>query len=198
MKYNISGAILAGGKSSRMGINKAFLDVKGKRIIDRIIDLFSALFTEIIIVTENSHNFKEFRNAHIVEDIYKLQGPLGGIYTGLKESFTENVFFTACDMPFLHIGLISRLCVVADSGLYDCVIPCSSRGIEPLCGIYNKNILELLYASIVSKDLAVKSCLSKCRCKYLETSLEESISFYNINTKEDLEKNKNINIDVRE
>jgi molybdopterin-guanine dinucleotide biosynthesis protein A len=170
MKYNISGAILAGGKSSRMGINKAFLDVKGKRIIDRIIDLFSALFTEIIIVTENSHNFKEFRNAHIVEDIYKLQGPLGGIYTGLKESFTENVFFTACDMPFLHIGLISRLCVVADSGLYDCVIPCSSRGIEPLCGI----------------------------CKYLETSLEESISFYNINTKEDLEKIKNINIDVRE
>lgn len=216
MKYDISGAILAGGKSSRMGFNKAFLEVNGRRIIDRTIDIFSTLFNEIIIVTDNPDNYKEFAperlrerkarkpgtgaggaqtppaygNIRVVEDIYKAQGPLGGIYTGLQYSCFENVFFAASDMPFLHNGLIDRLCHAASEGAYDCVIPLSDKGIEPLCGIYNKRLLDLLDAAISLKELSVTEFLSGCNCRYLKAGPDECISFYNINTKEDLDRLK--------
>ncbi|MFH1847664.1 MAG: molybdenum cofactor guanylyltransferase, partial [Candidatus Omnitrophota bacterium] len=110
---NIAGVILAGGKNTRMGTHKAFLRVDGVRIIDRILEVFKPLFDEILIVTDNKDNFTEFKDVKVVDDLVRERGPLGGIYTGLKMIAGGKAFFSACDMPFLHNGLVERLLVMA-------------------------------------------------------------------------------------
>ena len=82
-KINITGIILAGGKNSRMGTNKAYLEIDGERLIDKTLSIYRQIFTEIIIVTNDPLSYMEFTDAAVVTDIYKGKGPLGGIYTGL-------------------------------------------------------------------------------------------------------------------
>ena len=92
--YNdISGAILAGGRNSRMGSPKYFLKVKGGRIIDSALDVLNGLFPEILIITDDRRRFSDIKRAKIVEDAIKGLGPVGGIYTGLCHTSREAVFF---------------------------------------------------------------------------------------------------------
>jgi len=84
----ITGIILSGGKNSRMGVNKAFLELDGQRLIDKILDIYKNIFSEIIIVANDPLSYTEFSDTIIVTDIYKGKGPLGGIYTGLFYSKT--------------------------------------------------------------------------------------------------------------
>jgi molybdopterin-guanine dinucleotide biosynthesis protein A len=79
-KISITGIILAGGKNTRMGANKAFLEINGIRLIDRTLNIYRRLFSEIIIVTNDPPAYLEFTDAVIVTDIYKGKGPLGGFY----------------------------------------------------------------------------------------------------------------------
>ena len=94
----MTGIILAGGKNTRMGVNKAFLEINGTRMIDKTIDIYSRLFSEILIITNDPLPYLEFTRAAIVTDIYKGKGPLGGIYTGLFYSKNPYVFVSACDI----------------------------------------------------------------------------------------------------
>jgi molybdopterin-guanine dinucleotide biosynthesis protein A len=82
MKKDMTGIILAGGKNSRMGTNKAFLEINGIRLIDNILAIYKKIFSEIIIVTNDPLSYTEFSETVIVTDIYKEKGALGGIYTG--------------------------------------------------------------------------------------------------------------------
>lgn len=202
---DISGVILAGGKNKRMGYPKAFLTVGGKRIIDRILEVFMLFFDEILIVTDDRSKFAEFKNIKVVEDLIKGIGPLGGIYTGLKSISKGRGFFIACDMPFPHIGLIKKLMNVSENTDFECVVPYSEKGIEPLYGIYAKSILVKLEDSLPrmisskskhrdvlrrilrrqTKEFSVNKFLECCNCKYIKPEPEELSSFYNVNTPED-------------
>ena len=188
---DISGVILAGGKSKRMGYPKAFLTIGGKRIIDRILEVFMVFFDEILIVTDDRSRFAEFKNIKVVEDLIKGIGPLGGIYTGLKSISKSRGFFMACDMPFPHIGLIKKLLDVSKNGNFDCVVPYSEKGVEPLYGIYAKSILVKLEDSLPrrerqTKEFSVNKFLECCNCKYIKPEPEELSSFCNVNTQDDL------------
>lgn len=183
---NISAAILAGGRSSRMGSPKYFLKVKGKRIIDATLSTLRSLFDEILIVTDDRKRFSEFKDVTAVDDLIKGCGPLGGIYTGLKYSSKEKVFFMACDMPFLHIGLINRLVEASDSNSPDCIIATSDRGVEPLCGIYSKRMLESLEKVLNEESFSVHSFLQRQKCKYVKVNKDELAALANINTPEEL------------
>lgn len=187
---DISGAILAGGKNSRMGRHKAFMKVNSQRAIDLIIDTLKSLFNEIIIVTNDNNIFREFNDLVIVEDVVRGHGPLGGIYTGLKAAASNMVFFIACDMPFLHNGLIKKICKSSMEGNFDCFVPYAEEGIEPLCAIYSKAVLPRLKKALSAKDLSIRSFLKQCNCKYIEVKPDEKPSFFNINTIEDLERAK--------
>ena len=94
MKKDMTGIILAGGKNSRMGTNKAFLEIDGSRLIDKTINIYRKIFSEIIIVTNDPLSYIEFTDAAIVTDIYKGKGPLGGIYTGLFYSKNNYAFIS--------------------------------------------------------------------------------------------------------
>lgn len=197
---DVAGAILAGGKSARMGFPKLFLTVKGKKIIDRTIEMFDSLFGEILIVTDDRSRFIRLHRVarperiEVVEDLVRGCGPVGGIYTGLKLSSKKEVFFVAYDMPFLHIGLIRRLLDVKKRETFDCIIPYTERGIEPLHGIYSKKMLkgledsltDGLEDSLTEKKLSVSEALARFNCKYIKAKKEEMSSFVNLNRPQDL------------
>lgn len=184
---DISAVILAGGRNSRMGRHKAFITVNSKRIIDSIMEVLRGLFGEIVIVTNEKPMFSEFEDVTLVEDIIKGCGPLGGIYTGLKTVTSDRAFFAACDMPFLHNGLIERLLHAARRGNFDCVIPYTDKRIEPLHALYFTRILSKLEASLDNRDLSIRGVLEKSHCEYVKAREGEGESFFNLNTPEDVE-----------
>lgn len=189
MRYkNISGIILAGGKSRRMGFFKPFLVIDGRRMIDVIIDKLRPFFGEMMVVTDNKDRFAEDKDVKVVEDIVKECGPLGGIYTGLKKMSKESAFFIACDMPFLHNGLIERILDIAvSSDAEEVILPCGAEGkMEPLHAVYSRKILKKVERALAEKRLAIKDFLKDCDCKYIEVREDERKSFANINTKGDL------------
>jgi molybdopterin-guanine dinucleotide biosynthesis protein A len=187
----ITGLILAGGRSSRYGSNKALVEVDGIRLIDRAVRVMKAVFKDIIILTNTPADYA-FLNLPMVEDIIKGLGPIGGIYTGLEIMSEEAGFFVACDMPFLNEALLRHM--VAARGDFDAVVPRMGWMLEPLHAIYTRECLPVIKASIDSRDYQILKCFPKFRIKYVD---EEELrafdpqlrSFFNINQPKDLPQN---------
>ena len=188
----MTGVILAGGKSTRIGTNKAFLSINGQRIIDRIIDIFRDVFDDIIIVTNNPIEYLHL-DLKIVTDIIPKKGALGGIYTGLFYATSQHIFVTACDMPFINKGFIEY--VISKAENFDVVVPCSDDGLQPLHAVYSKRCQNHIEAAIQSNRLKIKDIYSKVRVKEISTEEirhfdpQQSL-FFNINYPDDLEKAK--------
>ncbi len=192
-KYSdFSGVILAGGRGSRLGFPKERLSFRDRNIIAMNLELFNSLFEEVLIITDNQKRLTGVSGVKIVKDLVKDCGPLGGIYTGLKKISRDKAFFVACDMPFLRIDLIERLLNISRKNIYNCIIPYSYKGIEPLHAIYHKRILSNLEKCLCKKNLSIKQLLSNCDCKYIRCHKGELISFFNINTADDLKEMKRI------
>jgi molybdopterin-guanine dinucleotide biosynthesis protein A len=190
MTNNLTGIILAGGKNSRMGTNKAFLEINGIRIIDRVIAVYKKLFSDIIIVTNSPLSYVEFPDAVIVTDIYKGKGALGGIYTGLFYAKSNRSFVAACDMPFLDEKFIHYL--TEQKGNFDVIVPLLSEGYQPLHAIYSRNCLphikKMLIADRLKIDRLYKDvklcCINEEKIKLFD---ESKHLFLNINTPQDLD-----------
>ena len=190
----MTAVILAGGKSSRMGSNKAFLKLKGKTLIERQIDLLREMFDEIFI-SANTPSEYEFLNLPVFKDIYSDKGPLCGIYTSLVNSGSVNTFMLACDMPFVESGLIKHLKGFTKE--YDVVVPKSERGLEPLHAFYSKNCIDPIKRELDSNNLRIISFFPHVKVKIIELeSLTSPDSFKNsiknLNTKDEYEGIKNV------
>ncbi|MEK6599632.1 MAG: molybdenum cofactor guanylyltransferase [Deltaproteobacteria bacterium] len=184
----MNGIILAGGKSSRMGFNKAFIDIGGKSIIHKTVNLFKELFDEIIVVTNDPLWYEEL-NCLTVTDILKGAGSLGGIYTGLFHSSSEYNFVVACDMPFLNKEAISRIIKFPEG--WSATAPYIMDRYHPLHAVYSKKCIKPIEEMIKAKDLRITNLFQKIKVKRLEEkdwlSNEHVLSSLdNINTKEDL------------
>jgi molybdopterin-guanine dinucleotide biosynthesis protein A len=185
---NISGIILSGGKSSRMGENKAFIKIEGVPIIERIHNLFKTIFSEILIVTNEVELFENFE-AKIHRDLIPGQGALGGLYTGIYYSSFPRAFCVACDMPFLKSSLIRYL--IEKTKDYDVVVPRTKDGLQPLHAIYSKNclgpirkIMERKHFKIIDIYPMVKvNIVEEDEFRHLDSARE---SFLNVNTPEEL------------
>ncbi len=190
MTYPCTGVILSGGLSTRFnGRNKAFLKVGGKRILDHIYTIFSDLFNEIILVTNDPMLFLEW-DFTIVTDIFPARSSLTGIHTGLFYMKNQFAFFSACDTPFLKKALVEVLLENIDRNK-DIIMPETSAGMEPLCAIYSKRCLNTAENHIKRNKLKIQRALSGHRLiKIPETVLRskdpELTSFFNINSPEDL------------
>jgi molybdopterin-guanine dinucleotide biosynthesis protein A len=188
MKYpNIGGAILAGGRGSRLGFPKAFLEVGGRPLIAQVLDVMRRFFGEILIITDSAAPFSGIPGVLVVEDLAPECGPLGGVYTGLLSSSRKNVFFAACDMPFLQEGLIKRMLEEEPGEAWDAVVPYGPKGIEPLHAIYAKSALSGFEAALAKNEYAIRSAFSKLACRYIKAEPDELVSFFNINAPKDLE-----------
>jgi molybdopterin-guanine dinucleotide biosynthesis protein A len=190
MKHPCSGVILAGGLGTRYGgENKAFLRVGGVRILDRLFEVYREVFDEIILVTNNPVEFLEW-DALIVSDIFPLRSSLTGVHAGLFYAGHPFAFFSACDTPFLKKEIIETVLEQIDPG-DDLVIPQTSAGFEPLCAAYSKRCLRAAETHLRAKKLKIQLALQNGRIRKIpEERLREKdpelVSFFNVNTPEDL------------
>jgi molybdopterin-guanine dinucleotide biosynthesis protein A len=189
MQNNFTGIILSGGKSTRMGENKALIKIEGIPIIQRIHNLFEKLFKEIIIVTDQKERFSDI-NAKVYSDIFPNRGVLAGIYTGLFFSNYQYAFCVACDMPFLKESVIRFL--LRKIGDYDVIVPKTRDGLQPLHAIYSKKCLEPIKKIILQNKFKILDLYPIVRVKIiLEKEFSDldpaNESFINVNTPEDLD-----------
>jgi molybdopterin-guanine dinucleotide biosynthesis protein A len=190
MAGKISGVILAGGSNKRFGgITKANVLIGGKTIISRMISTLRDLFDEIIIVTNNPEEFREFAQYNIVKDQYLKAGPLGGIHAALKASSEDSIFVFAGDMPFLDGEIIAGQINEYNKLQYDILIPEIERFIEPLHAIYRKSVLNDLEKFLYEKkSRAVRDFLIEVNTGYMQIQKTKrtELAFANINSPSDL------------
>jgi len=184
----LTAIILAGGKSSRIGVdkNKAMLKLNGKYLLDIVISKLKRIAGDIIIVgpPEKYPSYKQ-----VVPDLFNQKGLLVGLYSGLKASASRYNLVVGCDMPFLNVELLQYMGDKIDSN--DIIIPRYAKSyVEPLCAIYSKDCLEVIKKNIGDGILSIRRIFPYLKVRYIE---EEEIkrvdsdfnSFFNINYKED-------------
>lgn len=186
----MTGIVLAGGANKRMGKNKAFIEINGRRNVDIIIELFKKLFKEVIVVTNSPLEYLSLDTC-IVTDLLPGKGSLGGIYTGLFYSSSFHSFVAACDMPFIQEKVVKYLMDRRDN--FDVIIPSLKEGLQPLCCIYSKRCLTPILNLIKADNFKIIDLFPPVKVKEI---LQEEIqifdpklkSFSNINTPEDLKR----------
>ena len=180
--------ILAGGKSLRMGENKAFIEIDGVPIITRIYTLLKGLFREVVIVTNEKDQFKNF-DSKVYVDLLPDKGALGGLYTGIFFSTFQYSFCVACDMPFIKKSLVQYL--MSTTKDEDVIVPRTSDGLQPLHAIYSKSCLEPIKKMIDEGKYKIIDFYHLVRISIVDEKdflridpLRES--FINVNTPEEL------------
>ena len=187
-----TGIILSGGLNTRFdGVNKALAPVGGIRIIDRLLEVFSGIFDETILVTNHPEHFLQY-DLTIVTDIFEQRSSLTGVHTGLFYARNPYAFFSACDTPFLKKELIEFLIKNIEPNI-DIIMPQTTAGFEPLCAAYSKRCLEAAQNHLVQKKLKITKTFRKSRIKTVSERVLRKIdpelqSFFNINTPEDLKR----------
>ncbi|MCK5245015.1 MAG: molybdenum cofactor guanylyltransferase [Desulfobacterales bacterium] len=196
MRFACSGLILAGGSGARMGENKAFLKIRGKRIFDRLYSVFQGLFDEVLVVTNEPLRYLEW-DANIVTDLYPVQSSLVGIHAGLFHASLPHSFVAACDMPFLKKESVEVILGESEPR-WDVVLSVTKDGRQPLCAVYSKRCIKPIEAQIERGDFRISNLTKSVRVKEVyEASFRstdpELISFFNINTRKDLAAAEKIN-----
>lgn len=187
-KLMAGGIILSGGLNSRIGLNKAFLEISGKKIIERTVLLFKEIFEETIIVTKDPLAYEDL-DVRITTDVKDITGSLMGVYSGLLSSNSEYNFIVACDMPLINED-VARYLINKSKG-YDAVVPFCQGGLQPLHAVYSKRCIKPLEDLINSGHMRITRLYEKVKTRKVK---EEDLkkfdpdfkSFININTKEDL------------
>jgi len=190
MSYSCSGAILSGGLNTRMGgHNKAFLVVGNERILDRLNNTFQDLFEELLLVTNDPLHYLSW-DMMMVSDLLPIRSSLTGIHAALFHASQPHVFVTACDTPFLKTALIRNLLEELEQK-WDVIIPVTEEGHQPLCAIYSKRCIKPIEHQLQHEDPKILKFFSKVKVKEVpEEKLRavdpDLVSFFNINTPEDL------------
>ena len=187
----VTGVILAGGTSTRMGSNKALLDVDGSPIITRSYRTLASLFHEVIIVTNTPDDYA-FLPCRKVPDIYPGIGSIAGLHSALAHSRTERTFVAACDMPFIDPAVIRHLCQLQQSG-YDAVVPFSEGGQEPLHAVYTSACKEIFESAIRQGERKILDILAQMNTRLVPYEEIKGVngsktSFLNVNTPEEYER----------
>ncbi len=181
----MSAIILAGGKSKRMGGDKALLQVSGLRLIEKIAHDIEPYFQEIIISSANSEDMYNFLPFPVVADKEKNQGPLMGILTGLHASKYPINFVMACDIPEINVFFLQKM--MAFTSDYDIVVPVTGENMfEPLFAFYHKRVIPHIESLLDNGVRKVIELFPLCRAKYI--SLEGEDWYFNLNTDEDYER----------
>ena len=188
--------ILAGGKSSRMGQNKALLPINGLANIERIKKQLATTFEEVILVTNDEAKY-QFLNVPTVSDKVKNKGPLAGIQAGLMASSYDVNVFVACDMPFISVDLAQVL--VEQSEGFDAVVPVINGEQHPLFAVYKKSVLAEVENCLRTNQLRIKNLLERLNVNYVteEHLLIKEIDniqqvFYNMNHPSEYEEAKKL------
>jgi molybdopterin-guanine dinucleotide biosynthesis protein A len=197
--------VLAGGSSRRMGRDKAWIDFRGRPLIEHVLAALRPLCADLVVVSSDAGKYERL-GARVTNDLWPGGGSLGGLYSGLLTAKSERSILVACDMPFLNGSLLQHLLDVAPD--YDAVIPGApdpskpaeptSRGtakdvnLHPLHAVYSRKCLEPIRRRLDSGDLRMIGFLPDVRVRIVpESEIDEfdprHLSLLNVNTPGDLE-----------
>jgi len=179
--------VLTGGKSSRMGRPKALLPFDGEPLIAHVVRALQPMFAEAVVVAAPEQELPALPTL-LVRDEVAYQGPVSGIYHGLKASTKEVCFVTSCDAPFLNLALISHL--LSQISDYDVVVPYWQERFQPLHAVYRTNCAPLLKDQLERGELRPIFLYDKVRTRKIpEAEIRghdpEGLSFLNMNSPED-------------
>ncbi len=184
----VSGIILAGGQSRRMGRDKALIAFEGRPIIAHVIDTLRELSDDVLVVSNRSAAYESF-GIRIVPDADPPGGPLGGISAGLAAAQHDLAIVVACDMPFLNTQLLHSL--VERAVNVDAVVPLTGDQFEPLHAVYRRTCLAAINRHLAGGDRRVISFFDEVRVKAVPETDWQLIdptgrSIANLNTPDDL------------
>lgn len=182
------GIVLAGGKSSRFGMDKGLTLFRGKPLIQYSIDVLKEVTDDIIIISGNKEY--EIFGYQVIPDIVSGIGPLGGILTGLMKTTYSFNYILSCDTPFIDVALLKAL--KSGNGDHEIVVPLNSEGLyEPLCAIYSKSCISTIEMMMLENnfkvlDLFELKCTKRIKLDSLTPLFPKDI-FANINTIQDFQ-----------
>ena len=190
----LSGIVLAGGMSRRLGRDKAVEPFGGEPLITRVIGRLNALATETVVVVNNEARGGELplpSDTRVAVDIYPDSGSLGGIFSGLTAANSDWGFVVACDMPFLNTGLIAHMLTLRKD--YDAVVPLLDGYPEPTHAAYSKACLPHIERRLKAGQLKIAGFFDDVRVRYVSESEihgfdAERLSFFNVNRLDDLQR----------
>ncbi|MGP4107143.1 molybdenum cofactor guanylyltransferase [Virgibacillus sp. L01] len=180
---NISGVVLSGGKSSRMGTNKSLLTLDGKPVIEHITNELQLMSDTVSIITNMPSSF-DFLNLGLYKDRYLDSGPLAGLESAIYHIDADVYICSACDTPFVHEDVYDYL--LHSLGDFDAVIPIYKEKMHPLSGIYTSNILPEVQQLLANNQLKVRKLFDRINVKYVQDfgNIPEHIltrHFFNMN-----------------
>jgi molybdenum cofactor guanylyltransferase len=188
---DVTGILLAGGKSRRMGFDKRFLQLGGETLVRRVLSVYERLFNEILIIVAEPVPELSDMGYQIVTDLIPNCATLGGLYTGLSLAHSRRIFAAACDMPFLSHAVIDHLLQFCDD---DIVMPKLVSGLQPMHAVYAKTCLPYFEDMIANNILSIQLVLENYELgarlvpeEALRTLDPQLLSFLNLNTPEDVE-----------
>ena len=189
---NLTLALMAGGKSSRMGTDKSFVLLDGKPLIEHLMRRTASLGqNETILIANRPDDYAHF-GLPMFSDVLPEKGSLGGIYSAVYHSQSEYTLVLACDMPFANPALLRHMIGLLDSP-YDVVVPRVAGYPEGLHAIYGKTCLPAIRARLDADHLKVIGFYEDVRVRYLDEAEyqrfdAQGLSFFNVNTPEELER----------
>jgi molybdenum cofactor guanylyltransferase len=186
---DLTAFVLAGGKSARMGTDKAFLELKGETLLDRALGLARALTPEAIIVGERS---KFSRFGTVVEDVFFQRGPLGGIHAALAATATDLNLVLAVDLPFVEAAFLRYLVKRAQTTEAVVTVPRAGGGWQPLCAVYRRAFGRLAERALQAGQNKIDPLFAESPTLAIDEAdlTRRGFSanmFRNLNTPEDLE-----------
>ena len=190
----VSGIVLAGGISRRLGRNKALESIGGEPLIARVIGRLSEIAGATVVVVADMDQAARLplpERSTVTEDVYPGKGSLGGIFSGLRQATSPWSMVVACDMPFLNLDLIRYMLSLREG--QDVVVPLAEGRPEPTHALYSKSCLPFIDDQLESGDLKIARFYDKVDVRYVseeETARfdPDHLSFFNVNTQEDLDR----------
>lgn len=190
---DMTGVILTGGKSKRMGRDKALVPVGGIPVIKRILNVFEKIFGEIFIVSSQKGLYGEYGYEEII-DLIPGKGPMMGIYTALYYVKEGSIFVASCDLPFICPSVVRFFVKEAKGNDYDIIVPYIDGRLHPLHGIYGVKCMSYIMERIKDDLLDLRSFIEESRDLSIRRVVKDELipmdpelwSFFNMNTEEDL------------
>ena len=182
-KNNITGIILAGGKSSRMGSDKGLLMLHGKPFIQHIIDALQVFVSEILIVSNNTHY--DLFGYKRIEDVIANAGPLAGVYSGLNASRTTYSLVLSCDIPLISPTILKKLIAETDD-ISQIVQVQSQSKTMPLIALYKDSCKDSFLQLLKIGERRLQFAVNQCQVKTISLDTEDEKNTLNVNTPEEL------------
>ncbi|HPE76143.1 MAG TPA: molybdenum cofactor guanylyltransferase [Draconibacterium sp.] len=161
----ITGIILSGGQSKRMGTDKALIHINEKTLLDNAIDICSNFFSPILI--SSNHRNHEKTGYKVIPDEIINCGPMGGIYSSLKQSVTDWNFVMSVDAAFVETEFIKY--IISETGDFDAIIPIHQNGKEPLIALYHKDSLAEMKKMLDLGNFKIQNLLNLINTRYVDS-----------------------------